>query len=227
MTGIILKYLFKLVLLLLLFILLYTISIFLLPLIQINSEKSNNHKQISIYILTNGVHTDIVCPIQSSVINWSDFVAVTNVKKPESTYQYVAFGWGDKGFYLNTPTWSDLTFSTAFKAAFWLSESAMHTTFYTNIDLNDTCIKVDISIEDYTKMVNLIKDKFQKNADNKFILIPTENVYGDNDAFYEAHGTYNLFYTCNTWANSVLKKSNQKAALWTATDKGIFRHYKK
>jgi hypothetical protein len=47
-----------------------------------------------------------------------------------------------------------------------------------------------------------------------------------NDSFYEAKGAYTLFYTCNTWANNGLKAINQKAALWTATDRGIFQHYR-
>ena len=45
--------------------------------------------------------------------------------------------------------------------------------------------------------------------------------------FYEAKGSYSLFYTCNSWANQALKAANQKAALHTLTDTGIFRHYEK
>ncbi|MFP3836064.1 DUF2459 domain-containing protein, partial [Chryseobacterium sp. SIMBA_028] len=48
----------------------------------------------------------------------------------------------------------------------------------------------------------------------------------DNDAFYDAKGTYSFFYTCNTWANNALKAAGQKAALWTPSDFGIFQHYK-
>jgi hypothetical protein len=44
--------------------------------------------------------------------------------------------------------------------------------------------------------------------------------------FYNAKGRYSLFYTCNTWANQALKSANQKAALWTIFDFGIFQHYK-
>ncbi|MDO4728191.1 MAG: TIGR02117 family protein [Bacteroidota bacterium] len=221
-----LKLLYKLLILSLSFIGIYAVLAFLLPFIQINSKKTKSDQQIRIYILTNGVHTDIVCPIKSSVIDWSDFVSINNVKKTDLNYQYVAFGWGDKGFYLNTPTWADLTFSTAFKAAFWLSESAMHTTFYTDVKLDENCVQVDVNLDDYQTMVELIQNQFKKDANKKPLLIHTESVYGNNDAFYEAHGTYSLFFTCNTWANSILKKSNQKAALWTATDKGIFKQYK-
>jgi hypothetical protein len=51
-------------------------------------------------------------------------------------------------------------------------------------------------------------------------------VYGDNDAFYEAIGSYNLFKTCNTWTNNALKSCGQKACFWTPFESGIFYQYK-
>ena len=64
---------------------------------------------------------------------------------------------------------------------------------------------------------------FKKNG--KVIFIPTDAVYGINDAFYDAKGKYSFFETCNTWANDGLKEAGQKAALWTPSDLGIFQHY--
>ncbi|MFM7854609.1 MAG: DUF2459 domain-containing protein [Flammeovirgaceae bacterium] len=49
--------------------------------------------------------------------------------------------------------------------------------------------------------------------------------YWDNDSFYEAKGTYNLFFTCNTWVNEGLKKAGLKACLWTPFDSGLLRKY--
>lgn len=45
------------------------------------------------------------------------------------------------------------------------------------------------------------------------IFIPTDAVYGINDAFYDAKGKYSFFETCNTWANDGLKEAGQKARL--------------
>ena len=39
--------------------------------------------------------------------------------------------------------------------------------------------------------------------------------YGKNDAFYEAKGSYSLFYTCNSWVNENLKEVGLKACRWT------------
>lgn len=196
----------------------------ILPLISVN-ENNDQPEEIPIYILTNGMHTDIVCPVRNDIIDWTSIVSSENTVSKRTDFQYVSFGWGDKGFYLDTPTWADLKFSTAFKAAFWLGDSAMHVTFYPNLEESEDCRKIWISRENYKLLVDYIQNSFDKE-NGKSIFIPTDMVYGKNDAFYDAKRTYNIFFTCNTWANKALKVSNQKAAFWSATDKGIFRHYK-
>ena len=49
--------------------------------------------------------------------------------------------------------------------------------------------------------------------------------YGKSDKFYEANGTYNLFYTCNTWTNNSLKSAGLKACAWTLFDDPILDKY--
>jgi hypothetical protein len=56
-------------------------------------------------------------------------------------------------------------------------------------------------------------------------ILTHDDGYGTDDAFYEAKGAYDLFNTCNTWANGALKACDQKACWWTPTDKGIFHQY--
>ncbi len=181
--------------------------------------------EITIYILTNGVHTDIVVPVKSSIINWQESILFQHTKGKDTTAKYLALGWGDKGFYLETPTWGDLKFSTVFKAAFALGNSAMHTTYYKKLQENKNCIAIEISVNNYQKLVVYIQNSFKKDSENKMMHINTNANYNQYDAFYEANGSYSLFYTCNTWANNALKACNQKACLWTPYDGGIFYHY--
>jgi len=202
---------------------LYLLAVAILPYIPVNTS-TPKQDDITLYVMSNGVHTDIVCPIYTENLNWSEWVPFENTKSQRSDFTHVAFGWGDKGFYLNTPTWADLKFSTAFNAAFWLGEAAMHVTFYPTPKEDLHCRKLTLSREHYEKLTRYIKDSF--TLENGLpILIPTDQVYGRQDAFYEARGSYNLFFTCNTWTNTALKQSHQKAAFWTATDWGILHHY--
>lgn len=207
------------------FVIVYLLLAFGLSRITLNSEDEDKNEDVTIYIKTNGVHTDIVVPIKNEYKDWSEKVQFAHIKSQDSTMQYIGFGWGDKGFYLNTPEWADLKLSTAFNAAFYLGTSAMHATFFKQIKESESCVKINISRTEYEKLIVYIEDSFQHDTDGKPILI-SATTYGQNDSFYEANRKYHLFYTCNTWANNALKASDQKAAFWTPSDTGIFCHYK-
>ncbi len=223
--GQLLRILGKTFLGLLVLILVYFFAAFILSAIAVNNTQPCEG-EIDIYILTNGVHTDIVLPIRMEEMDWSQIVKIENTIGADTSARLVAFGWGDKNFYLNTPTWSNLKFSTAFKAATGLSESALHVTFYKSLKESESCKKISISPDCYRKMSELILRSFKRDSKEEILWIPTDAVYGDNDAFYDSKGSYNIFYTCNTWANDVLKAGRQRACLWTPFDKGIFYHYK-
>lgn len=202
----------------------YLLAAYILSRISVEKEKASAN-DVSIFILTNGVHTDLVLPIKNPQMDWSREIKFNNTASRDSLMEYVALGWGDKGFYLNTPTWADLTFSTAFKAAFSLSTTAIHATFYKNVNVSERCKKISISREQYSRLIKYITRSFQTDSNGDFIHIVTNANYGNDDAFYEATGSYSLFHTCNTWANNGLKNCGQKACLWTPFDTGIFYHY--
>ncbi|MCA8829366.1 TIGR02117 family protein [Hymenobacter pini] len=180
---------------------------------------------VEAYILSNGVHTDLVVPVRSAQIDWTQLVPYTDTPAADSSMQFIGFGWGDKGFYLDTPTWAELKPSTAVKAMFWLSTTAMHTTFHHRPTVGPDCVQLRLSKAEYARLITFIRNSFQLDAQGQPQHIQGHS-YGQHDAFYEAKRTYNLFYTCNTWANNGLKVAGQKAALWTPFDFGIFWHYR-
>ena len=184
---------------------LYFITAFICSKIAVNSPTVGSK---SIFLSTNGIHLDIILPThQISEDLKSDIDLNVGTK-------YVSFGWGDKDFYLKTPTWGDLTFSTAFKAMFLKSETLMHLTYYENPKKN--WIKINISAEQLQSINKLINESF-KNIDHHKILIPNSG-YSKNDEFFQANGSYSCLFTCNSWVNSILKNSNIPACLWTPFD---------
>lgn len=201
----------------------YILATFIGSVIPVNSSAAKQG-DITIYINSNGVHTDIVVPVKNNIKDWTTVVPYSHTKANDSLARYIAFGWGDRAFYLETPQWSDLKASTAFNAAFHLGTSAMHTRFYRTLQEDEECIKLKISKSDYKKLVAYIEDSFAYSENQKIKWIANCS-YNNYDAFYQAKGKYSLFYTCNTWANNALKAANQKAALWTLYDKGILYHY--
>ncbi|SDD32636.1 TIGR02117 family protein [Pedobacter soli] len=220
-----LKYAGRFSLVLIVLIALYFLLAFCLSRITINTNPVNK-PEVAIYIMTNGVHTDIVMPAVSQDIDWTKEISYKNTLEADSTYQYLAMGWGDKKFYLETPAFADLKLSTAIRAISGLSTSAMHTTYYQNIKEDNDCKKIMISNEQYKQLINYVLNSFKKDSSGHLMPVKTSVHYDIGDAFYEAKGSYSIFKTCNTWANAALKACGQKSCLWTIFDTGIFIKYR-
>src|SRR5690606_535047 len=191
-----------------------------------NADGKGEKKDITVYVLSNDVHTDIVLPIRNELQDWTEVFPIENSKGKDMNQQYVSIGWGDKGFYLNTPEWKDLTLKTALVAGLGIGETALHVTYYKRMEENDLCYKVQIDSNQYNVLKSYILNSLDMGEDGKPILIETNAQYGPDDAFYEAKGAYSLFYSCNTWSNAALKKANMPSGVWTVFDKGILRHYR-
>ncbi|MGM5631738.1 TIGR02117 family protein [Apibacter raozihei] len=205
-------------------IVLYFLSAIILSRIPVQGDK-NNLTEIPIYISTNGMHTDFVFPIKTEEIDWSNEIKFADIKSKDSLQKYIAIGWGDKGFFLDVPDWDHVKFSIAFKAAFGLSTTAIHTTYLKKVTEDNQCKKIMISKTQYKKLVEYIQKDFKRDSNGDIIHIKTDKTYGATDSFYQAKGSYNFLFTCNTWANSGLKYAGMKACLWTPFQQGIFNFY--
>lgn len=194
--------------------------------ITVNSD-TENKKEVAIYIMSNGIHTDLVLPAQTAIKDWTKEIKYSNTITADSSYIFLAFGWGDKKFYLETPEFSDLKISTALLAISALGSSAMHTTYYQNITEDKHCKKVLMSKAQYQKLCEYISNCFILDGSGHFVKINTPIHYDNGDAFYQAKGSYSIFKTCNTWTNNALKFSGQKCCLWTIFDTPILAKYER
>lgn len=201
----VLKFLFKWLLRILLIPLTYLMIAFILSFITVN--KTSDKGSQSIYLSSNGVHLDIIIPNK----NLSTQLAEMLRTNPE----FAAFGWGDENFYIHTPTWGDLTFGNAFKAAFLKSNTLMHVTEYSRVRKN--WVKVPVTEQQLLKVNDYIFKSFKKTNQGKSVLLENQG-YAHNDEFYKANGSYSCFKTCNSWINQCFKQAHLKACLWTPFD---------
>jgi uncharacterized protein (TIGR02117 family) len=220
----VLRILWRALLVLVALIALYLLAAWALSHVAVAAEAEQGG-DVPVYILSNGVHTDIIVPVRTREMDWTRSAPFTNTAGRDSTAAWVGFGWGDKGFYLETPTWGDLTARVAFNAAFGLSTSAMHATFHQHLEEGDACKRMSLTHAQYERLVAYIEQSFAHDAAGRTLLIVTDANYGPTDAFYEGVGSYSLFHTCNTWTNNALKACGQKACWWTPFDSGILRQY--
>ena len=138
--------------------------------------------------------------------------------------QYFAFGWGDKNFYLNTPTWADLTFNNAFQAVFFNGPTLIHLTRYTKNQSD--WVEIKVNQNQLNKLNEYILTSFYFDSKNQKFLLNNKG-YSYNDDFYEATGNFTCFKTCNSWVNSGLKQSEIKSCLWTPFDFGLISLHNK
>lgn len=205
-------------------LIIYFLSAIILSRITINSNNETLLKGIDIYLISNGFHSDIVVPIKTEEMDWSEIIKYEHTLSNDSSFKFIAFGWGDRKFYLETPTWSHLKYDVAFQALFFLNRSAIHATFFRDMFESESCIKISISSENYRNLVAYVIGELMFDENGKVLQIKNLQ-YDDNDSFYEAKGSFTLFYTCNTWVNDALKSANQKACLWTPFEEGILYQY--
>ena len=216
------NYLVKSIIAVLLVIMLYLIIAFILTIIPVNTNFKETKKGKEIFISTNGVHTNIILPAKTESFNWNEFLRLNTDCK------YIAFGWGDEEFYLNTPTWDDLKISTAFKAGFLPTKTIMQIYCMKNEPYEtESTIKISISNKQFNKITNFVKNSFKLDSNKLIIKVKPNNKFYFKEQFYRANGTYSVFNTCNNWTNRALKQAGVKNAVWAPFDKSVMYHLKK
>ena len=196
----------------------------LLTIIPANRNFIETENGIDIFLISNGVHTDLCLPAKTNVFDWTTVFNASEFQ-PQTSYDYISFGWGDKGFFLETPTWNDLTVKTAIKASLMSSSAAMHVTYYTGKpQAGELTRKIQITKEQLVKLVHHVIRGLALN-NGQVQLIDCCRYPGYNDNFYEARGTYHLLNTCNVWTNDALKVAGIKTASWAPFDWCVIYHF--
>ena len=216
-----LKYIIKAFIIFSFLVFLYLLFAILFTLFPANSNFTEAKNGPEVFITTNGVHTNIILPAKNNNFDWNSYLKIKNTDK------YLAFGWGDKEFYMNTPSWADLKFTTAFKAAFLPTEPIMQVyTFSKNPTVNEQTIKLILTDEQFKKLSFYVLRSFKKNEKNQINEIVPNKKYYFRVKFYPAKGKYSIFKTCNNWTNQGLKQAGIKNAVWAPFDKSVMYHLK-
>jgi len=184
--------------------------------ITVERQSGGNAASQSIYLSTNGVHLDIVIPIEKL-----DSLLLSDINY-HSADKYMSFGWGDEDFYLNTPNWEDLTVKNAFKALFLNSTTLMHVTRHRW--RQPEWVEIKVNEEALSSLKGYLIGAFEMDAEGMKIILEGKG-YSPIDDFYKAKGSYSCLNTCNSWVNTGFKRSGLKACLWTPFDFGLLNKY--
>jgi uncharacterized protein (TIGR02117 family) len=138
---------------------------------------------------------------------------------------WIAFGWGDRAFMLETPTWRDLRFGTSLRALAGLGDGAMHVEYIIRPE-DYAVVPVQVSRAQHAHLVALIGASFRRTPAGAPIRIHAPG-YFDTDAFYEAIPRYTFWFTCNEWVRVVLSRAGLPAPLWAPFERPLFWHLPK
>ena len=177
---------------------------------------------IAIYLRTNGVHGEIVLPTRARGHDWSLAFPSSQMRALQAPPPWIAFGWGDRAFMLETPTWRDIQFGTGLRAIAGLGSGAMHVEYVARPEDYEVAL-LQISAAQHARLIEAIERSFRRAADGRPIRIDAPG-YGDADAFYEAIPRYSWRFTCNEWVRSVTSDAGLPMPLWAPFERTLFWH---
>ncbi|MBR0552655.1 TIGR02117 family protein [Stakelama marina] len=181
--------------------------------IPANSGRAPPKYGIPIYVADNGIHTDIVMPVSAAGVDWRGLVRPGDIADPRyAAHTHLAFGWGDRTFYVDTPTWADVDPRTVVSAAIGSSDTVLHVEHVPEPPVGPDIRRVLLTRAEYLRLAAYIRASFATGADGR---APSIHGYGPADAFYAARGHYDALHTCNDWTGAALRHAGIRMGQWT------------
>ena len=189
-------------------------------LLPANPSWTEAERGVRIFVRTNGVHTWIMVPTMAAGVDWRGIAPPEHIKDPRyAAGNYLAIGYGNRDFYLNTPTWGDLSPRTALAAAFGGGPSLVHVEHEHDPQPNEHQQPITLSLGEYRKLTNHIRSSFDLTGGRSHPLLGRG--YGPADVFYQARGRYNAYRTCNEWTGEALRAAGVRTGIWTPLSQSI------
>ncbi|TCP36655.1 TIGR02117 family protein [Sphingomonas sp. BK235] len=173
---------------------------------------------VTIWVEDNGVHTGLVLPKRAAGIDWTrDFPAGDLADPRYAALGYVAVGWGERGFYLGTPTWWDVRPGVLLGAAFGSEATLVHVEHVARPLVGAQVRAITLRPEEYVRLAATIR---ASRAPGR-----AERGYYGYDAFYPGRGRYDAITTCNAWTGNTLAAAGVRVGRWTPFPAGVMHWF--
>jgi uncharacterized protein (TIGR02117 family) len=188
-------------------------------LLPANGEWEEPDQGIRIFVYTNAVHTGIVVPAANPIQDWHRLVKAEHFADPRyAASSHILFGWGERDFFLNTPTWADVNPLLVMKSLGHGSETLLHVDYVHDPKPDRHMRPLMISARQYRQLSRQIEGYFRLDARGQARPIKG---YGPSDVFYESKGHYNFVRTCNEWTGKQLRDIGVKVGRWTPFSQSV------
>lgn len=170
---------------------------------------------VVIFVRSNEVHTDLVLPVVAAGVDWRQIFPPQHFRGDMSAAEFVALGWGNRQFYVDTPAWSDFRLSTACGALFWPSEAVLHVEYLAEPAPSAWFHEVHVTREEYERLTEFVRATVGSPDEQGCAVLACDSSYGASDRFYAATGRYHCFNTCNQWTGRGLARAGLPVGIWT------------
>lgn len=199
----------------------------LIGLVPVNRDFQEAPEGIEIVVYVDSAHSELIVPIRTDVRDWSPWFSASDFRDIRGDETHVAFGWGDREFFLHTRHWEDLRGDLTARAMLWPTDTVMHVSLMHKPKLSGFYRSVTIEPAAYEQMVDFIESYFVVDGAAELggvqpQVLPGEH-YGFRDAFYRGEGTYSALYTCNAWVGDALQAAGIRTGCWTPWPYGILQ----
>lgn len=167
-------------------------------------------KGIEIFVETNGIHTGLIVPKVAAGIDWGGIARSSDIADPRyAARSHLAIGWGERAFYLGTPTWADIKLSTTIHAAIGSDDTLVHIEHVVRPTPNADQRVVILRPAEYRRLATVIRASLDgAHPSHRF-------GYDRHDVFYQGRGRYDAIRTCNAWTGDALRHAGVRIGVWT------------
>jgi uncharacterized protein (TIGR02117 family) len=164
---------------------------------------------VRILVEDNGIHTGLVLPVHAAGIDWSQDFPATDITDPRyARFEWIAVGWGDRAFYVETPTWADVNILTVLRAATGSTRTVLHVEHVGEPPLAPDTREIVLTEDQYRRLADYVRAS--RGPGGKVAA-----GYGANDVFYDGRGRYSAIRTCNEWTGGALRAAGVRTGAWT------------
>ena len=199
---------------------LYLVAALAGSLIPVNRGWSEPAQGTTVYIADNGIHADLIMPVEADGLSWTRLLRRTDVAVPPIEARWIAFGVGERAVYLETPRWRDLRAKIAMRAL-TRGDRIVHVQWIA--DPRYSSREIRLRPGEYRRLWAAVRASFR---DARPTLIRHKG-YGRDDAFYEGVGKASAFNTCNSAVAGWLRLAGVKTSLWPPFVNGLIWRYRR
>ena len=164
---------------------------------------------VTIVVESNGIHTGFILPKLAAGVDWRDVARAGDLADPRyAAYDHVAIGWGERAFFLETPTWRQVRPGVLLGAAIGSDRTLLHVEHVPLPAPSDDERRVTLRPDEYRRLAAFIRASLAGHAH-------AYRGYGPDDAFLDARGHYSARRTCNSWTGDALAAAGVRVGAWT------------